>query len=120
MVNPPLSSGIAPSLVKLSFSFTVPTSSGFSLTRDKDKRSSISENYKTVANVVPIDQEVKIPLFNVVDDANSTQGDLGKVVAEVWVIKYGFLSSTMATLVQQFAKVSGSLVKADLRRILQR
>lgn len=66
----------------------------------------MSDIYRSTPNVVPGDQEVKLPLFNVVDSANSTQGDLGKAVAEVWGIKYGFLSSTVAGLVQQFAKVS--------------
>nr|XP_019001896.1 uncharacterized protein I203_05606 [Kwoniella mangroviensis CBS 8507]OCF65357.1 hypothetical protein I203_05606 [Kwoniella mangroviensis CBS 8507] len=47
---------------------------------------------------------VAIPLFNVVDENDSTQGSLAKIVAETWSIKFGFLNSAMASLVQQFAK----------------
>jgi hypothetical protein len=49
---------------------------------------------------------VKVPIFNVVDDGDSTQEKLAKAVAEVWGIKWGFLNSTVASVVQQFAKVS--------------
>lgn len=56
--------------------------------------------------VVPPTEKIMVPIFNVVDDADSTQEKLAKAVAEVWGIKYGFMSSTVATLVQQFAKVS--------------
>jgi hypothetical protein len=49
---------------------------------------------------------VKVPIFNVVDENDSTQEKLAKAVAEVWGVKYGFLNSTVASLVQQFAKVN--------------
>lgn len=41
-----------------------------------------------------------------IDENDSTQEKLAKAVAEVWGIKFGFLNSTVASLVQQFAKVS--------------
>jgi hypothetical protein len=69
------------------------------------KRTSISESWKTVKTVVPEKDVVKIPIFNIVDDNDSTQEKLAKAVAEVWGIKFGFLNSTVASLVQQFAKV---------------
>lgn len=50
---------------------------------------------------------VKIPLFNAVDDGDSTQEKIGKAVGTVWGIKVGYLNSTVASLVQSFAKVSG-------------
>lgn len=56
---------------------------------------------------------MKIPIFNVVDENDSTQEKLAKAVAEVWGIKYGFLNSTVASLVQQFAKV-GQLVVNEI------
>jgi hypothetical protein len=46
-----------------------------------------------------------MPLFHAVDDGNSTQGEIGKAVGEVWGIKVGYLDSTVASLVQSFAKV---------------
>ena len=63
--------------------------------------------YKTVETVIPANTSVTLPLFNVVDEQDSTQESLAKAVAEVWNIKYGFLNSTVAALVQQFAKASG-------------
>lgn len=66
---------------------------------------------------------MKVPIFNVVDENDSTQEKLAKAVAEVWGVKYGFLNSTVATLVQQFAKVSPAGRKwseADDRRTSQR
>jgi hypothetical protein len=56
--------------------------------------------------VIPEKEVVKVALFNVVDENDSTQERLAKAVAEVWGIKWGFLKSTVAALVQQFAKVS--------------
>ena len=53
---------------------------------------------------------MKIPIFNVVDENDSTQDKLAKAVAEVWGVKYGFLNSTVASLVQQFAKVDHQLI----------
>lgn len=70
------------------------------------KRTSVSESWKTVRTVVPEKEIVKVALFNVVDENDSTQEKLAKAVAEVWGIKWGFLNSTVASLVQQFAKVS--------------
>nr|XP_018264932.1 uncharacterized protein I303_03114 [Kwoniella dejecticola CBS 10117]OBR87090.1 hypothetical protein I303_03114 [Kwoniella dejecticola CBS 10117] len=66
--------------------------------------SSISETWKTIPTVIPENTAVKVPLFNVVDENDSTQGSLAKIVAETWGIKFGFLNSAMASLVQQFAK----------------
>lgn len=77
--------------------------SGFSL--GKDKRTSFSEAYKSVKSVIPESTKVRLPLLNVVDDGDSTQDSLGRAVAEVWGLKYGFLNSAVTTLVQQFAKV---------------
>jgi hypothetical protein len=54
---------------------------------------------------------VKVPIFNVVDENDSTQEKLAKAVAEVWGVKYGFLNSTVASLVQQFAKVGQLFVE---------
>nr|XP_019011869.1 uncharacterized protein I206_02704 [Kwoniella pini CBS 10737]OCF50650.1 hypothetical protein I206_02704 [Kwoniella pini CBS 10737] len=70
----------------------------------ESSRSSISETWKTIPTVVPENITVKVPLFNVVDENDSTQGSLAKIVAETWSIKFGFLNSAMASLVQQFAK----------------
>jgi hypothetical protein len=97
-------------LVAIPFTFTPAPSSNslFSRNKDKssDKRSSISDTWKTVARVIPESVTVKIPLFYAVDDGNSTQGEIGKAVGQVWGIKVGYLDSTVATLVQSFAKVS--------------
>ena len=57
---------------------------------------------------------MKVALFNVVDENDSTQEKLAKAVAEVWGIKWGFLNSTVASLVQQFAKVSQLPTVIDL------
>lgn len=70
------------------------------------KRASLSEKWKTVPTVVPENENVKVVLFNIVDEGDSTQEKLARAVAEVWGIKWGFLNSTVASLVQQFAKVS--------------
>ena len=91
------------SAVDIPFSFSQ-SSSGFSLV-PSSKRSSIGESWKTIPSVVPEKETVLVPLFNVVDDDDATQEKLARVVAEVWGIKYGFLGSAVATLVQQFAKV---------------
>ncbi|RXK42562.1 hypothetical protein M231_00116 [Tremella mesenterica] len=88
--------------VEIPFSFPE-SSSGFSL-MPSSKRDSMSEMWKTVSTVVPEKATVVVPLFNVVDDDDATQEKLAKVVAQVWGIKYGFLGSTVASLVQQFAK----------------
>ncbi|WVQ85476.1 hypothetical protein IAT38_007641 [Cryptococcus sp. DSM 104549] len=86
----------------IAFTFTPPSSSTFSLT--SSKRTSLSEVWKTVPTVVPESEKITLPLYNVVDEGDSTQGSLAKAVAEVWGIKHGFLNSAVATLVQQFAK----------------
>lgn len=57
---------------------------------------------------------VKVPIFNVVDENDSTQEKLAKAVAEVWGVKYGFLNSTVASLVQQFAKTDFSEMVEDI------
>lgn len=66
----------------------------------------MSETWKTVKSVVLEKEKVALPLFNVVDENDSTQDKLAKAVSQVWGIEYGFLNSTMSSLVQQFAKVS--------------
>ena len=71
----------------------------------------MSDMWKTVDSVVPDTEEVKVPLFNVADDGDSTQESLAKAVAQVWGIRYGFVNSTIATLVQQFAKVYYQLLQ---------
>jgi hypothetical protein len=75
------------------------------------KRTSISEAWKMVKTVIPEKEVVKVPIFNVVDENDSTQEKLAKAVAEVWGIRYGFLNSTVASLVQQFAKVGQLFVE---------
>lgn len=64
-----------------------------------------SDTWRTV-NVVPESRTVILPLFNIVDDNDSTQDKLAKAVADVWRIKYGFHNSAIATLIARFAKVS--------------
>ncbi|WWD05520.1 hypothetical protein V865_003598 [Kwoniella europaea PYCC6329] len=91
------------SAINLPFTFSTPSSSGFSLT-SSSKRSSISDSWKAIPTVIPESTKVAIPLFNVVDENGSTQGSLAKIVAETWSIRFGFLNSAMASLVQQFAK----------------
>jgi hypothetical protein len=90
---------IAEQATPLNFPFAQPTSL-------LSKRTSISEAWKTVKTVIPEKEVVKVPIFNVVDENDSTQEKLAKAVAEVWGVKYGFLNSTVASLVQHFAKVS--------------
>jgi hypothetical protein len=92
--------------VEIPYTWTPSPTSTFSLGMGKDKRSSMSDVWKSVVTVVPEKEKVTLPMWNVVDEGDSTQEKLGKAVAEVWGIKYGFLNSTVATLVQQFAKVS--------------
>jgi hypothetical protein len=73
----------------------------------------VSDHYKTINTVVPEKEVVRVVLFNVVDDGDSTQEKLGKAVAQVWGIKYGFLNSTIASLVASFAKVGISDVDSS-------
>lgn len=106
--------------VPLPFPFNPPPASAFSLNSHK-RTSSFTDTWKTVKTVVPESEAVTAPLFNVTDDEDSTQGSLAKAVAAVWGVNFGFLSSTVATLVQQFAKVRGGYrvsgrARADLRR----
>jgi hypothetical protein len=89
--------------VSIPYTWVPPSTSPFSL--GKDKRTSVSDLYKTVKTIVPEQEKVVLPMWNVVDEGDSTQEKLGRAVADVWGIKYGFLNSTVATLVQQFAKV---------------
>ena len=95
---------MASTAVDIPFTFTAPPSSTFSI--GASKRTSLSESWKTVKTVVPDKTKASIPLFNIVDENKSTQDKLAKAVSEVWGIEYGFLNSTMSSLVQQFAKVS--------------
>jgi hypothetical protein len=89
--------------VSIPYTWVPPSTSPFSL--GKDKRTSLSDLYKTVKTTVPEQEKVVLPLWNVVDEGDSAQEKLGRAVADVWGIKYGFLNSTVASLVQQFAKV---------------
>jgi len=97
---------IAEQATPLNFPFAQPTSL-------LSKRTSISDAWKTVKTVIPEKEMVKVPIFNVVDGNDSTQEKLAKAVAEVWGIKYGFLNSTVASLVQQFAKVGQLVVEGQ-------
>ncbi|WVW80362.1 hypothetical protein I302_102342 [Kwoniella bestiolae CBS 10118] len=104
LLSKPRADILKESAVTLPFTFSSPSSSsGFSLT-SSSKRSSISDSWKTIPTVIPESTKVRVPLFNVVDENDSTQGSLAKIVAETWSIKFGFLNSAMASLVQQFAK----------------
>ena len=94
--------------VSIPYTFTPPPTSTFSLGSTSNERNSMSDIFKTVKTVVPESMPVTLPVFNVVDEGDSTQESLAKAVAEVWGVQYGFLNSTVATLVQQFAKVSGT------------
>ncbi|TYJ55907.1 hypothetical protein B9479_003430 [Cryptococcus floricola] len=107
---------ILPSSPSIPFAFA-PPSSGNSIFSSNSKRSSLSETWKTVSTIVPKEESVRLPLFNVVDEVDSTQGSLAKVVAETWGIKFGFLSSTVATLVQQFAKTDFSEMVEDVNEM---
>jgi hypothetical protein len=106
-------STIAESSTPLNFPFAQSTSL-------LSKRTSISDSWKTVKTVVPEKEIVKIPIFNIVDDNDSTQEKLAKAVAEVWGIKFGFLNSTVASLVQQFAKVSQLTLPVDRTELMVR
>ncbi|ORY20511.1 hypothetical protein BCR39DRAFT_562919 [Naematelia encephala] len=103
---------ILQSSVELPFSFQA--SSGSSTFSLSTKRTSLSDTWKTVDTVVPEKVKVTIPLFNVVDDNDSTQDTLAKAVAGVWGIKYGFINSAIAVLVQQFAKKDFSEMVDDV------
>jgi len=97
---------IAESTTPLSFPFSQPPSL-------LSKRTSISDTWKTVNTVIPEREIVEIPIFNVIDENDSTQEKLAKAVAEVWGVKFGSLNSTVASLVQQFAKVSWPFLSVE-------
>ena len=105
LLSTPRETVLSQSGVSLPFSFSPPPSSTFSL---GSKRNTISDNWKTIKGVVPEGQSVTVPMFNIVDEGDTTQESLAKVVADVWGVEYGFLNSTVASLVQQFAKVGCS------------
>ncbi|EKD00112.1 hypothetical protein A1Q2_05575 [Trichosporon asahii var. asahii CBS 8904] len=72
----------------------------------KNKRpSSLTDTWKTIPTVLPEGERPRIPLFNVTDDSDSTQESLGKLIAQLWDIKIGFLNSTVVSLVEKFSKV---------------
>lgn len=100
----PVAELVSESGVNLSFPFS-PASTSTSFLGVGSKRTSVSNSWKTVDTVVPEKEMVKVVMFNIVDENDSTQEKLAKAVAEVWGVKWGFLNSTVATLVQQFAKV---------------
>lgn len=72
----------------------------------KKSNSQISDEWRNVKTVVPENETPIVPMFNIVDDGDSTQDSLAKAVAQVWDVQYGFMSTTIMTLVAQFAKVS--------------
>lgn len=86
---------------ELAFPFVSMSSSPFKGLR----RSSISSEWKGVKTVIPAGKNPVMPLFMVADDGNSNQDTLAAAVTQVWGIKYGFISSSLVSLVQQFAKV---------------
>ena len=104
LLNTPRDKVMSESAVDLGFSFVSPPSPAFSPT--SSKRSSISDAWRSVSTVVPEQRKVSIPVFNVVDDNDSTQERLASAVATLWGIDYGFINSTVASLVQQFSKAS--------------
>ncbi|GFZ43262.1 hypothetical protein JCM24511_00981 [Saitozyma sp. JCM 24511] len=106
---------ISQSGVSIPYTWVPPSTSPFSL--GKDKRTSLSDLYKTVKTIVPEQEKVVLPMWNVVDEGDSTQEKLGRAVADVWGIKYGFLNSTVATLVQQFAKSDFSEMVEDVNEM---
>lgn len=103
LVETPRADALKEAGVKLHFPFSPPTSSPFSLGALK-RSSSFSQEWKSIKTVVPEDEEVVAPMFNAVDDGASTQDSIARAVADVWGIKYGFLNTAMAALVQQFSK----------------
>jgi hypothetical protein len=66
----------------------------------------MSDTWTTMDTIVSEADKVSIPLFDVNDDGSTTQEKLAKTVADVWGVKYGFLNSSLAALVHQFAKVT--------------
>lgn len=94
-----------------------PFGSGALASPFKSKRNSVSDEWKTVRTVVPSSETTSLPLFFVADDGNSTQDSLAKAVAKVWGVEYGFMSSSVVTLVQQFAKVSSRGLGAHADRL---
>ncbi|WWD18123.1 hypothetical protein CI109_102572 [Kwoniella shandongensis] len=119
LLSTPRETVLSQSASPIGFSFPSSSSSSsstFSLTKHKRSASS-SETWKTISTVVPEKGKVAIPLFNIVDEGDSTQGSLAKAVAEVWGIKFGFLNNTMATLVQQFAKTDFAEMVEDVNEM---
>ncbi|WWC87977.1 uncharacterized protein L201_002879 [Kwoniella dendrophila CBS 6074] len=116
LISTPRSKVMEESAVPLPFSFASPSEkSTFSIT--KSKRTSISDTWKTIPTVIPESEIISIPLFNVVDENDSTQGSLAKIIAETWSIKFGFLNSAMATLVSQFAKADFTEMIEDVNEM---
>lgn len=83
-----------------------PSMSSKMFTRGGSKKGTSSDEWRNVKTVVPEHETPVAPMFNVVDDGDSTQDSIAKAVAQVWDIKYGFMSTTIMTLVTQFAKVN--------------
>ncbi|OWZ55044.1 hypothetical protein LQV05_002625 [Cryptococcus neoformans] len=88
----------------------------FSLTSSKRTSSFSSETYKAIPTVVPANEQVRLPLFNIVDDNDSTQGSLAKVVAETWGIKSAFMNATLSSLMQQLAKTDFAEMVDDVNQ----
>jgi hypothetical protein len=86
----------------------------------RGKKATPDAEWRNVKTVVPEDESPVVPMFNVVDDGDSTQDSIAKAVADVWNVKYGFLSTTIMTLVAQFAKVGPVFAVADRRTTLRR
>lgn len=87
------------------FPFDKDKSSKSMSTMFRGKKATPEAEWRSIKTVIPEDESPIVPMFNVVDDCDSTQDSLARAVADVWNVKYGFLSTTIMTLVAQFAKV---------------
>ncbi|KAK8865698.1 hypothetical protein IAR55_000843 [Kwoniella newhampshirensis] len=120
LLSTPRATVLSQSASPVAFSFRSQSSSSSTLSlssSSKNKRISVSETWRTIPTVVSEKEKVQIPLFNVVDEGDSTQGSLARAVAQVWGIKFGFLNSTMAILVQQFAKTDFEEMVEDVNEM---
>ncbi len=57
---------------------------------------------------------VTVPLFNLVDEADSTQESIGKAIAKVFAVKHSFYGDTLTSLVQKFAKTDFNEMVEDV------
>ncbi|BEI94782.1 uncharacterized protein CcaverHIS019_0703630 [Cutaneotrichosporon cavernicola] len=89
---------------ELYFPFEKEKSSKSMSTMFRGKKTTVDAEWRSIKTVVPEEELPVVPMFNVVDDGDSTQESIAKAVADVWNVKYGFMSTTIMTLVAQFAK----------------